>query len=120
MAGFYCSDGVDVLPDGLDVPEWIVPFFLTEGGNSGAVLEPLVRAVFNGRHDLSLRCTIGSQFIGDDALGRHALLCQQTHQQLLGSLGIAPGLRDLVEDLTVLINGAPQIMFLGAPWAFLH
>ena len=58
MAGFYCSDGVDVLPDGLDVPEWIVPFFLTEGGNSGAVLEPLVRAVFNGRHDLSLRCTI--------------------------------------------------------------
>lgn len=113
MSGFYCSDGVDVLPDGLDVPEWIVPFFLTEGGNSGAVLEPLVRAVFNGRHDLSLRCTIGSQFIGDDALGRHALLCRQTHQQLLGSLGIAPGLRDLVEDLTVLINGAPQIMFLA-------
>jgi hypothetical protein len=42
------------------------------------------------------------------------LLLQQPDQQSLGSLGIAAGLDDLIENANVLVNGAPQPMFLTA------
>jgi hypothetical protein len=39
------------------------------------------------------------------------LLLQQSDQQSLGSFGIAAGLDNLVEDVTVLVNGKPKPMF---------
>lgn len=36
------------------------------------------------------------------------MLLQQPDQQSLGSFGIAPLLDDLVENLTVLVNGTPK------------
>ena len=59
-------------------------------------------------HDLTDGRLIGTQLVGDQPLWRHALLLQQTGQQTPGSLGVSGGLDDLVEDVAVLVDGAPQ------------
>lgn len=51
------------------------------------VVEPLMRAMFDVRHNLPLGGSVRGEFIGDDALGCHALLLQETLQQALGGLG---------------------------------
>ncbi len=67
-----------------------------------------MRAMLDGGHDLTPGGAIGSQLVGDDALGRQALLLQQPDQQSLGGLGVAAGLNDFIQDISVLIHGAPQ------------
>ncbi|MBP1883929.1 hypothetical protein J2Z50_002218 [Ensifer mexicanus] len=42
------------------------------------------------------------------------MLLQQPHQQSFGSLGIATGLDDLVENVAILVDGTPQPMFSAA------
>ncbi|KEY04332.1 hypothetical protein IL59_0210845 [Brucella suis bv. 4 str. 40] len=64
--------------------------------------------MLDGGHDLTQHNTIGSQLVNDDALGRQALFPQQTNQQSLGCLGITGNLNDFIQDIFVLIHGAPQ------------
>lgn len=59
-------------------------------------------------HDLTGGRLIGTQLVGDQPLWRHVLLLQQTSQQTLDRLGVSAGLDDLVEDVAVLVDGAPQ------------
>jgi hypothetical protein len=58
--------------------------------------------------------TAGSQFVSDDALGWHTLFLQQPGQKTLRGFGIAPTLNNLIENIAMLVNRAPQPMFLAS------
>ncbi len=77
------------------------------------VIQPLVRPVFDCRHDLASSRSIGTELVGDHPPRRTALLLQQTPQQALGGLGITPALNDLVKDISVLVNSPPQPALLA-------
>lgn len=53
------------------------------------------------------------QFTGDNPLLRETLLLQQSDQQSPGSLGVATELHDLVENISILINGSPKPVLLA-------
>lgn len=72
-----------------------------------------MRAVLDIRHDLPLRCSIRTQLVGDHALWREALFLQQPGKQALGGLGVAAGLNDLIENISILADSPPQPMFLA-------
>lgn len=73
----------------------------------GAIVQTLMRSMLDSGHDLASRRSIGAQFVSDDTLRQTSLLLHQTDQETLGSLGVAPALDHLVENIAVLINGAP-------------
>jgi hypothetical protein len=77
------------------------------------MVEPLVRAVLNGRHDLTLGGRVGAKLVGDHSSGWAALLAQETPQQALGRFGITPRLDDLVEDVPILVDSRPEPMLLA-------
>jgi hypothetical protein len=64
--------------------------------------------VFDSRHNVTLGRAIRAELVGDDPLGRHALLFQQPDEQSPGGLRIASALNNLVESVSVLINGTPK------------
>lgn len=72
-----------------------------------------MRTKLDVRHDLALGRAVGSQLVGHDAFGRDPLLLQQPYQKSLGCPGVAPGLHDLAENITILINRAPKPMLLA-------
>lgn len=72
-----------------------------------ARLEDQVRSLRSGASRPRRNPNLALRF-GDDPLGRHARFLQQPDQQSLGSLGIASALNDLVENITVLVNGTPK------------
>src|SRR6516162_4565240 len=74
----------------------------------GPVVEALVRAMLDRRHDLASGGGIGAELVGDDAPGRTALLLEKTRQQALCRLGVASRLEDFIEDIAVLIDRPPQ------------
>jgi len=75
----------------------------------GAIVEALVLAMLDIRHDLAPGGAVGAEFVGDHALGRTTLLAQKPIQQSFGCPRIATDLNDFVQHISVLINGAPQI-----------
>jgi hypothetical protein len=79
-----------------------------------SVVQTLVRPVLNSWHYLSSGSPIGGQLVGDDALGHDALPLHQPGQQALSCLGVAAALDDLVEDISVLINGSPEPVLLAS------
>lgn len=74
-----------------------LPFSQRHRGILSLVVQAFVRPVFDGRHHLSLGCSVGAQLVGD-----HALLLQQPPEQALGGLGVATVLDDLVEHIAIL------------------
>ena len=70
-------------------------------------------AVFEVRDDFALGGGVGAEFVGDDPLRRTSLLAQEPHQQPPRSLCVPVDLHDFVEDVSFLIEGAPQIAFLA-------
>jgi hypothetical protein len=80
----------------------------------GSVIQPLVRAVLDCRHDLARGSSVGVELVGDHAAWRAALLLQQAPQQAFGRFGIAPRLDDFVEDVSVLVNGSSEPIRLAS------
>lgn len=72
-----------------------------------------MRSMFDIRHDLAPRGTIGAQLVGDHPLWCYALLLQKSGQQAFGGLSVATGLHDLVENTPILIDSPPQPMLLA-------
>jgi len=64
-------------------------------------------------HDQTLGSGVGSKLVSDHASGRNALLSEQPRQQTLSGLCVAAGPDDFVENIAVLIDGAPQPTFLA-------
>jgi hypothetical protein len=73
-----------------------------------------VRAVFDVWHDLTSGGRVGAELVGDQPPGWAPLLFQNASQQALGGLGVAPDLDNLVEHVSILINGPPQPVFLAS------
>jgi hypothetical protein len=65
------------------------------------------------KHHRALGGGVGSQLVGYDALWMASLLSQQPRQQAFRSLRVAAGLDDFVENVTLLIEGAPQPTLLA-------
>ena len=78
------------------------------------IVQALVRTMLDTGHDLPLRRTMGSKLIGDHNARGRTLPFQKLAHQLLGSSGIAAVLDQNVEDEAMLIDGAPQPVFLPA------
>src|SRR5215207_7636722 len=76
------------------------------------IIHPLVRAVFDVWHDLTSGGSIRAELVGDHPPGWAALLLQKASQQALGGRGVAAGLDNLIEHVTILIHGPPQPVFL--------
>jgi len=62
-----------------------------------AIVETLVLAMLDFRHDLAPGGAVGAEFVGDHAFGRTTLLAQKPLQQSLGCSGVAADLDDFVE-----------------------
>lgn len=81
------------------------------------VLRPVVQSLVGQMPERELQFpsgrTVGSQFVGDHARGPDTLLFQQPRQQTPGGFGGPAALQDLVKDIAILINGAPQPMWLA-------
>jgi hypothetical protein len=77
------------------------------------IIKPLVRAVFDFWHDLTVGGSVGAELVGDHSPGWAALLPQQPFQQTLGCLGVASILDNLIEHIAVLINRPTQPVFLA-------
>src|SRR5580704_9243007 len=77
------------------------------------VVEALMRAMLDRGHGLTRCCSVRAELVGDDALGRNALLSQQAPQQTSRGLAVALGLQNLVENIALLIDRAPEPMFLS-------
>ena len=67
-----------------------------------------MRPMFNGRHHIPLCRSIRAQLVGDDPLRRLAWPLQQPDQQSLGGLRVATRPDDFIENVRVVINGAPE------------
>src|SRR5262249_18855435 len=76
----------------------------------GSVIEPLVLAMLNGGHDLSLRRAVAGELIGDHDAGWPHLSLQQLAQQPLGRARVAAALDQNIEYDAGLVDGSPQPM----------
>src|SRR3954470_12243773 len=76
------------------------------------VVEALVLAVLDARHDLPLGGSIAFQLVGDQHTRRSALLLQQLAQQAFGGLLVAPALDEDIENEVFLIDRAPEPVLL--------
>ena len=74
----------------------------------GSVIEPLVLAMLNGGHELSLRRAVAGELIGDHDPGWPHLPLQQLAQQPLGCLLVPSALHEDVEHHAGLIHRPPQ------------
>jgi hypothetical protein len=75
-----------------------------------SVVQPLVLAMLNARHDLSSGRAVAGKLVGDhDAWWPHLLL-QQFAQQPLGRFLVASALNQDIEHDPGLVHGAPQPM----------
>lgn len=74
----------------------------------GAVIEPLVGPMVKARRDLALGGPVGAQFVRNDPFGHEAPAFHQLDQKPLCRALVSPGLKDLFENDTVLIDGALQ------------
>jgi hypothetical protein len=78
------------------------------------VVEPLMRAMLDRRHDLSPGRGVRAQFVGDDALRRAALFLEQAPQQTSRRPGVATRLQNFVENVALLIDRSPHPVRLSA------
>lgn len=80
-------------------------------GVLGSVVQALVLAVFDTRHDFLFGSAIALQLVGNQHPRRAALFLQELFHQPLGRLLVAPALDENVEHHAMLINGAPKPVF---------
>jgi len=79
----------------------------------GAIVRILLHIVGDARQDRSLRSTIALQFVGDDPERFFALTSHQSAEEPLGCMLIAARLQQNIDDITVLIHGAPKTLLLS-------
>ena len=96
-------------------PCWLVRVFRP-------IVEALVLAVLDARHDLLFGRAVGAQLIRDHDPRSSALPLQQLAEQAFGCLLVAPALNQNVHHDAVLIHSAPQIMLRAGDLedAFIH
>src|ERR671933_875901 len=80
----------------------------------GAIVQVPALPVLDPGQGLTFRHAIALQLVGHEH-ARHILQAlEQLLEEALGRLGIAPALNQDVEDLAILVHGAPEIVQLAA------
>jgi hypothetical protein len=74
------------------------------------VLEVPVLAVLHPRQHLWRRGAVASQLVGNDALRHIGQALQQRAEKPLGRLLVTSALDEDIEDMAVLVDGAPEIV----------
>ena len=74
----------------------------------GPVVLPQALLVASRQAQLRLRCPIRSELIGDERLGREALLPEQFAHELRGRPCIAPSLHKEIENLALVVDRSPE------------
>lgn len=77
------------------------------------VIETLVRAIFDIGHDLPFSGPIRAQLVGHHPLWLDTLFLEKSDQEAFGGVCVALCLDNLVEDISNLINGGPELAFLA-------
>src|SRR5215471_16190094 len=78
--------------------------------NIGPIVDILLGTVGNTRQDRSTGSSIALQLVGDDPEWFLALTAQQVAKEPLGCTLIAATLQQNIDDITILIHGAPKIL----------
>ena len=79
-------------------------------GDFGAIVLVSVRAMGDGRHDRSVRSPVAAQLVGDQSHGLTLLALQQLAKKACGSPAVAMRLDEDIDDVAILIDGAPEIV----------
>ena len=82
-------------------------------GDFGAIVLVSVRAVSDGRHDRSVRNPVAAQLVGDQPPRLTLLALQQLAEKACGSPAVATRLDADIDDVAILIDGAPEIVPLS-------
>ena len=94
----------------LEAPHLALPLTRRLMRNLCAVVLVSVRAMGDGRHDCSVRSPVAAQLVGDQSHGLTLLALQQLAKKACGSPAVAMRLDEDIDDVTILIDGAPEIM----------
>lgn len=79
-----------------------------------SIVQSFVRTMLDAGHDIAFCGTVGSELVGNYHAWRTALSFQKLAHQTLCSLGTAAALDEDVEDEAILIDGAPEPVFLSS------
>ncbi len=82
-------------------------------GDLRSVVGVLPRIVDNGGHGGSMSGAIAAQFVRNQPVGFHSLSFQQLAKKAFGCTPIPTGLDEDVDHITVLVDGAPEILTLA-------
>jgi hypothetical protein len=74
----------------------------------GPVVLPQALLVASRQAQLRLGCPIRPELIGDERLGREALLPEQFAHELRGRPGVAPPLHKEIENLALVVDRPPE------------
>ena len=78
-------------------------------GDFGAIVLVSVRAMGDGRHDRSVRSPVAAQLVGDQPPRRTLLALQQLAEKACSRPTVATRLDEDIDDVTILIDGTPEI-----------
>jgi hypothetical protein len=79
----------------------------------GPVIEALVAAMFDTRHDFPVRGLVAAQLIRDQDAWHILAFPQELAEELLRGCRVPAALHQDIQDVPMLINGAPQIVRLA-------
>ncbi len=78
-----------------------------------SIVQPLVLAMLNTRHDLSFRRAVALQLICDDHSWHVLQALQQLAEEPLGCFLTSLTLHQDVQHVAILIHGSPQVALLA-------
>ena len=93
-----------------EAPHLALPLTRRVVGDLGSIVRVLIRDVDHGRHYGAARGGVGAQLIGDQSSRETALGVQQLPKESDGCSPIPMRLHEDVQDVTVLVDRAPQIL----------
>ena len=94
----------------LEAPHLALPLTRRLVGDLGSIVRVLISDVDYGRHHGAARGGVGAQLVGDQSSRNTALGFQQLPKESDGCSPIPVRLHEDVQDVTVLVHCAPQIL----------
>ena len=94
----------------LEAPHLVLPLTRRLVGDLGSIVRVLISDVDHGRHHGAARGGVGAQLVGDQSSRDTALGFQQFPKESDGCSPIPVRLHEDVQDVTVLVYRAPQIL----------
>ena len=96
----------------LETPHLALPLTRRLVGDLGSIVRVLISDVDHGRHHGAARGRVGAQLVGDQSSRDTALGFQQLPKESDGCSPIPVRLQEDVQDVTVLVYRAPQILWI--------